>query len=299
MSSPRMHSEHFCKVGDWQLTFFISTHLQLPSMPVCPVLLGPSHNLLMCPLSCHSCHSHSCFLSVTADSLCIIQKKKNTSLAPDRTWTTPWAFDSLLVDSCVVGSPLREDSPAGSPYALSASSPEQSLSSMSSPSSRHLIHRESPDLRGAEDDDHHTVSVLIQGGRCGVSEDASCAPSVCFSHRRASVWKYRLELWKGHICVALFVCPLLYYVWTHRPSTLSRSLFNISFIFKLRWLDKSRLLLKRQLKMKHFFVFPIYHRSAATVLTVMKKYELGRVPPEDTDDMGKSAKKKNGRRVQH
>ncbi|XP_075879249.1 heterogeneous nuclear ribonucleoprotein C-like [Nelusetta ayraudi] len=56
------------------------------------------------------------------------------------------------------GSPLREDSPAGSPYALSASSPEQSLSSLSSPSSRHLIHRESPDLRDAEEDDHHTIS---------------------------------------------------------------------------------------------------------------------------------------------
>ncbi|XP_070823069.1 heterogeneous nuclear ribonucleoprotein C isoform X2 [Chaetodon trifascialis] len=55
------------------------------------------------------------------------------------------------------GSPLREDSPAGSPYALSASSPEHSLSSLSPPSSRHRIHRESPDLREPEDD-HHTMS---------------------------------------------------------------------------------------------------------------------------------------------
>ncbi|XP_035508496.1 heterogeneous nuclear ribonucleoprotein C [Morone saxatilis] len=55
------------------------------------------------------------------------------------------------------GSPLREDSPAGSPYALSASSPEHSLSSLSPPSSRHRIHRESPDLREPEDE-HHTMS---------------------------------------------------------------------------------------------------------------------------------------------
>lgn len=115
------------------------------------------------------------------------------SFSADGTLITLWAVDSLFVDSCVVGSPLREDSPAGSPYALSASSPEQSLSSLSSPSSRHLIHRESPDLRDAVDDDHHTVSVLIQGGRRGVSEDTtSCPPSICFSHRRVLVWKYRL-----------------------------------------------------------------------------------------------------------
>ncbi|XP_035855330.1 RNA-binding Raly-like protein isoform X2 [Sander lucioperca] len=55
------------------------------------------------------------------------------------------------------GSPLREDSPAGSLYALSASSPEHSLSSLSPPSSRHRIHREKPDLR-EPDDDHHTMS---------------------------------------------------------------------------------------------------------------------------------------------
>ncbi|KAE8297108.1 hypothetical protein D5F01_LYC03722 [Larimichthys crocea] len=55
------------------------------------------------------------------------------------------------------GSPLREDSPAGSPYALSASSPEHSLSSLSPPSSRHRIHRESSELREPEDD-HHTMS---------------------------------------------------------------------------------------------------------------------------------------------
>lgn len=74
---------------------------------------------------------------------------------------------SQFVHTCVVGSPLREDSPAGSPYALSASSPEQSLSSLSSPSSRHLIHRESPDLRDAEEDDHHTVKVPL---KCAHSE---------------------------------------------------------------------------------------------------------------------------------
>ncbi|CAJ1048783.1 heterogeneous nuclear ribonucleoprotein C isoform X1 [Xyrichtys novacula] len=55
------------------------------------------------------------------------------------------------------GSPLREDSPAGSPYALSASSPEHSLSSLSPPSSRHRIHRESHELRD-HDDDRHTMS---------------------------------------------------------------------------------------------------------------------------------------------
>lgn len=48
--------------------------------------------------------------------------------------------------------------------------------------------------------------------------------------------------------------------------------------------------------MKHLFVLFIYYRSAATVLTVMKKYELGGVRPEDTDDMGKVPK--NGGRVQ-
>lgn len=55
------------------------------------------------------------------------------------------------------GSPLREDSPVGSPYAASPSSPEHSLSSLSPPSSRHRIHKESPDLR-EPDDDHHTMS---------------------------------------------------------------------------------------------------------------------------------------------
>lgn len=55
------------------------------------------------------------------------------------------------------GSPLREDSPIGSPYPVSASSPEHSLSSLSPPSSRHRIHRETPDLR-EPDDDHHTMS---------------------------------------------------------------------------------------------------------------------------------------------
>nr|XP_054588121.1 heterogeneous nuclear ribonucleoprotein C [Nothobranchius furzeri] len=44
-------------------------------------------------------------------------------------------------------SPLREDSPLGSSYALLASSPEHSLPSLSPPTSRHRIHRESPDLK--------------------------------------------------------------------------------------------------------------------------------------------------------
>uniref|UniRef100_A0A1A7WHT5 Uncharacterized protein n=1 Tax=Iconisemion striatum TaxID=60296 RepID=A0A1A7WHT5_9TELE len=46
-------------------------------------------------------------------------------------------------------SPLREDSPLGSSYALSASSPEHSLPSLSPPTSRHRIHRESPDLKAS------------------------------------------------------------------------------------------------------------------------------------------------------
>lgn len=52
------------------------------------------------------------------------------------------------------GSPLREDSPAGSPY-TPASSPELSRSSLSPPNYRHRIHRESPNL---EPDDDHTVN---------------------------------------------------------------------------------------------------------------------------------------------
>ncbi|CAL8351220.1 unnamed protein product [Merluccius merluccius] len=56
------------------------------------------------------------------------------------------------------GSPLREDSPAGSPYPPSASSPEQSLPPLSPPSSRHRVQRESPELGEATDDDHHSIS---------------------------------------------------------------------------------------------------------------------------------------------
>lgn len=55
------------------------------------------------------------------------------------------------------GSPLREGSPVGSPYAVSASSPDHSLSSLSPPTSRHRMHRENPGLR-EPDDDHHTMS---------------------------------------------------------------------------------------------------------------------------------------------
>ncbi|XP_027871612.1 heterogeneous nuclear ribonucleoprotein C-like isoform X3 [Xiphophorus couchianus] len=44
-------------------------------------------------------------------------------------------------------SPLREDSPLSLSYVVTASSPEHSLSSLSPPSSRHRIHRESPDMK--------------------------------------------------------------------------------------------------------------------------------------------------------
>lgn len=76
-----------------------------------------------------------------------VQTKQNFS-------STPKCFPYVCVHPFAVGSPLREDSPVGSLYALSASSPEHSLSP---PSSRHRIHRESPDLR-EPDDDHHTVN---------------------------------------------------------------------------------------------------------------------------------------------
>lgn len=51
-------------------------------------------------------------------------------------------------------SPQREDSPAGSLYSPSPSSPELSHSSLSPPYHHH-IHRESPEL---ETDDYHTMS---------------------------------------------------------------------------------------------------------------------------------------------
>lgn len=51
------------------------------------------------------------------------------------------------------GSPRREDSPAGSLYSPSTSSPELSRSSLSPPY-HHQIHRESPEL---ETDDYHTT----------------------------------------------------------------------------------------------------------------------------------------------
>ncbi|PWA17283.1 hypothetical protein CCH79_00010461 [Gambusia affinis] len=44
-------------------------------------------------------------------------------------------------------SPLRDDSPLSLSYVVTASSPEHSLSSLSPPSSRHRIHRESPDMK--------------------------------------------------------------------------------------------------------------------------------------------------------
>lgn len=55
------------------------------------------------------------------------------------------------------GSPLREDSPAGSVDALS-SSPEQSLPPLSPPSVRHRVRRETPELGEATDDDYHSIS---------------------------------------------------------------------------------------------------------------------------------------------
>lgn len=111
---------------------------------------------------------------------------QSTQSAHSQTWVycrrdIGYSPSSLqFAHSCVAGSPLREDSPVGSPYVLSASSPEQSLSSLSSPSSRHLIHRESPDLREPEEDDHHTVNahanahVLVQEWLTSAPEDTSC-----------------------------------------------------------------------------------------------------------------------------
>lgn len=69
-----------------------------------------------------------------------------------------------IADSCVLGSPLQEDSLAGSPYVLSVSSPERSPSSLPSPSTRHLIYRNDHDLREPEDDPHtvRTPQLRIQ-----------------------------------------------------------------------------------------------------------------------------------------
>lgn len=171
MSSLRMHREHFS--AKWATDSWPFPYLLISSSPRClsvqfcwarltisSCVLRPVTLVILTLVSCPS-----------QRTVCASSKKKHEFCSRQD------INDSLgvwqLVDSCVAGSPLREDSPAGSPYALSASSPEQSLSSLSSPSSRHLIHRESPDLRDAEDDDHHTVSVLIQGGRRGVFRDAS------------------------------------------------------------------------------------------------------------------------------
>lgn len=87
---------------------------------------------------------------------------------PDQGLELTW-ISNLRVCICLcLGSPLREDSPVGSPYAASASSPEQSLSSLSPPSSRHRIHRESPGLR-EPDDDRHTVNAPFQAWPQGAS----------------------------------------------------------------------------------------------------------------------------------
>lgn len=59
-----------------------------------------------------------------------------------------------IIHPCVLGSPLQEDSLAGSPYVLSVGSPERSPSSLPSPSTRHLIYRNDHDLRESEDDPH-------------------------------------------------------------------------------------------------------------------------------------------------
>lgn len=63
-----------------------------------------------------------------------------------------------IIYSCVSGSPLQEDSLAGSPYVLSVSSPEHSPSSFPSPSTGHLIYRNDHDLREPEDDPHTVPS---------------------------------------------------------------------------------------------------------------------------------------------
>ncbi|XP_034045173.1 RNA-binding Raly-like protein isoform X2 [Thalassophryne amazonica] len=55
------------------------------------------------------------------------------------------------------GSPLRADIPSGSPYPLTASSPEHSFSSLSPHTSYLPIHKGSPNLRESSDD-HHTMS---------------------------------------------------------------------------------------------------------------------------------------------
>ncbi|XP_077376232.1 uncharacterized protein LOC144018029 isoform X2 [Festucalex cinctus] len=53
------------------------------------------------------------------------------------------------------GTPLREGSPACSLY---ASSPEHSLSSLSPPSTRHRIHRETSVPRGLDDNNYHMMN---------------------------------------------------------------------------------------------------------------------------------------------
>ncbi|MEQ2227442.1 hypothetical protein ILYODFUR_037769, partial [Ilyodon furcidens] len=55
-------------------------------------------------------------------------------------------------------SPLREDSSLSSLYGVSANSPEDSLSSLFPPSSRHWIYEESPDRKMPDDDDDHMMS---------------------------------------------------------------------------------------------------------------------------------------------
>lgn len=131
-----------------------SHYLALLSLP--SFLLSPHLSfILSLPLLFSACHQvqsqlhvHRSFrlcLSTTENMFFLLQRKRdlNSMCAP--------------VCCCAVGSPLREDSPAGSLYALSASSPEHSLSSLSPPSSRHRIHREKPDPR-EPNDDHHTVN---------------------------------------------------------------------------------------------------------------------------------------------
>lgn len=56
------------------------------------------------------------------------------------------------------GSPLRGDSPAGSQYSPSGSSPEHSRSSLSPPNYCHRIHRDSPEM---EPNYHHSMSQVI------------------------------------------------------------------------------------------------------------------------------------------
>lgn len=81
MSFPRTPREHLsAKWGtdSWPFSYLLIS--SCPLMPVCLVLLRSSHYLLTCPSPCHSCHSHSCFLSITDDTVCASSKNTQVSL---------------------------------------------------------------------------------------------------------------------------------------------------------------------------------------------------------------------------